>query len=144
MLAADTQVTAGNRKFRFSKVRQTKDGGLVGGAGNLSHVIKVLRWVAEGMGDDAPDFGDEGEFECIWISPDGAVHLLDEALEPMRVEDGFLAIGSGGNYATAAMACGKSPEEAVEVAARFDPATSGPVQVWRLQPKPARARARKR
>lgn len=143
VLAADMQVTAGNRKFQFSKARHTKDGGLVGGAGNLAQVIKVLRWVAEGMDDDKPDFGDEGEFECIWVSPDGSVYLLDDALEPMKIEDGFLAIGSGGPYAVAAMHLGRSPEEAVEVAARFDPATSGPVQVWRLQPRPAKAKRKK-
>jgi ATP-dependent protease HslVU (ClpYQ) peptidase subunit len=140
VMASDTQITSGNRKFRCTKVRQTKDGGLIGGTGNLAQVLKVMRWAVEGFQGDGPEFDGEGDFECIWVTPDGAVHLLDEALEPMKIEDEFLAIGSGGPYAVAAMHLGKSPEEAVEVAARFDPATSGPVQVWRLQPKPKRKR----
>lgn len=139
VMAADMQVTAGNRKFRTTKVRATKAGGLVGGAGNLAHVLKVFDWVEGGMKGDKPDFGeDDGEFECLIVEPDRSVWLLDEELVPMRVEDGFLAIGSGGPYAVAAMECGRTPEEAVEVAAKFDPATSAPVQVWRLDPPKAK------
>lgn len=38
------------------------------------------------------------------------------------------AIGSGCKYAMAAMACGKTPAEAVKVAAKFDCFTGGPVR----------------
>jgi hypothetical protein len=39
------------------------------------------------------------------------------------------AIGSGMDFALAAMACGKTAAEAVEIAARFDPNTGGRVDV---------------
>lgn len=133
-MASDMQCTSGNRKFTVCKVRRTKSGSLVGGAGNLAHILKVLRWVEAGMKGDRPDFGEgEGEFECLIVDSDRGLWLLDEELELMKVEDGFLAIGSGGAYAVAAMECGRTAEEAVEVAAKFDPATGGPIQVWRLE-----------
>jgi hypothetical protein len=43
------------------------------------------------------------------------------------------AVGSGMDFALAAMACGKDAEEAVKIASLFDPNTGGPVQVIDLQ-----------
>lgn len=143
VMAADSQVTSGNRKLRTSKARRLKGGGLIGGTGNLAHVLKLFRWADGGLRrGNKPEFPDGGaDAECLLVKADGTVWLLDEELEPMQFEDPFLAIGSGGPYAMAAMECGRTPEEAVEVAAKFDAATSGPVQVWRLDPvtkKPVR------
>lgn len=135
VMASDTQVTSGNRKLRACKVRRLKDGGLVGGTGNLAHILKIFRWAEGGLRrGNRPEFnGDGADAECLLVKGDGTIWLLDEELEPMQFEDPFLAIGSGGPYAMAAMECGRTPEEAVEVAAKFDAATSGPVQVWRLE-----------
>lgn len=143
-MAADTQCSAGARKFRTHKVRRLKDGGLVGSCGSLSDILKVHRWAESGFSaKDRPDFGDnEAEFESLVVRGDGATFILDENLELMQFEDDFLAIGSGGTYATAAMACGKSVVEAVELAARFDPGTGGPVDVFHVE-SPRAPRKRK-
>lgn len=145
VLAVDTQVTSGNRKFRTHKVHRLPCGGLIAGTGNLVHILKVARWVQSGYGEKSrPDFGDgDGEFECLIVQGDGSVHLLDEELEPMNVTDEFIAIGSGGPYAVAAMACGKSAADAVRVAAMFDAATSEPVETYRLETVPVK-KVRKR
>jgi ATP-dependent protease HslVU (ClpYQ) peptidase subunit len=142
VLAVDTQVTSGNRKFRTHKVAQLPCGGLIAGTGNLAHILKAQRWAQAGLTEDAkPDFGDEPEMECLIIKGDGSIWLLDDELEPMPVTDEFIAIGSGGPYAQAAMACGKSAAEAVAIAARFDAATSEPVDTYRLgTPEPKRGR----
>lgn len=49
------------------------------------------------------------------------------------------AIGSGMDFALAAMALGKTAEEAIEVASRFDPNSGGPVQVIDLESLKAEA-----
>lgn len=134
MMAADTQCTAGARKLRTHKVRRLKDGGLIGSCGTMSDILKVHRWAEAGFpAKSKPDFGDEGDFESLIVHADGQPYLLDENMELMQFEDEFLAIGSGGPYATAAMACGKGVVEAVEIAARFDPGTGGPVEVFHVE-----------
>jgi ATP-dependent protease HslVU (ClpYQ) peptidase subunit len=148
VLAVDTQVTSGNRKFRTHKVARLPCGGLIAGTGNLVHILKVTRWVQAGYAESAkPEFGDDedgGQFECLIIQGDGQVVLLDDDMEPMPVTDEFIAIGSGGNYAMGAMACGKTAVEAVKIAAQFDAATSEPVEAYFLEePEPKRAKAPK-
>ncbi len=137
-MASDTQVTSGCRKLRACKVQRLKCGGLIGGSGNWAHLMKVRRWAEAGFpADDQPDFGaDEGEFECLIVKGDGRVYLLDDEMELMPFTDEFIAVGSGGCYAVAAMHCGRTPAEAVEVAGIYDASTSGPVEVWQLE-KPA-------
>lgn len=145
VLAVDTQVTSANRKFRAHKVARLPCGGLIAGTGNLAHILKVHRWVQSGMGEDRPEFEGEGEFECLIVKGDGSVWLLDDEMEPMEFTDEFIAIGSGGPYAQAAMHCGYTAEEAVKVAAKYDAATSEPVETYRLespQAKVKRARPR--
>ena len=142
VLAADTQCTYGTRKMRVVKIHEAK-GSLIAGAGNVVHIAKVVRWAKAGFpADDLPDFGDDtADFECLIVRPDGSVEMLDESLELLKVTDGMAAIGTGSSYALAAMYCGKTPAEAVEVAAYFDCATSAPVEEMRV-PKP-KAKIRK-
>ena len=45
----------------------------------------------------------------------------------MLFTDAYLALGTGSQFAQAAMYLGKSPQEAVAVAAQFDPSTSLPL-----------------
>lgn len=144
LMAADTQVTACSRKFRTHKVRRLKCGGLIGSSGKLADIVKVQRWAEAGFPADKPEFGEDGgEFECLIVTGAGDVFLLDEDMELMPFTDDFIAVGTGGPYAVAALACGKSVEEAVKIAAMFDAHTSEPVEVFRVEPKPATKRRRK-
>jgi ATP-dependent protease HslVU (ClpYQ) peptidase subunit len=145
-MAADTQVSAGGRKFRTHKVKRLKCGGLIGSSGKLADILKVQRWAEAGFPEgNKPQF-DENEFECLIVTGAGEVFLLDGDMELMPFTDDCIAVGSGGPYAVAAMACGKTPAEAVALAARFDENTSEPVEVFRVEPKEAprgRRRARR-
>ena len=145
-MAADTQVSAGGRKLRTHKVKRLKCGGLIGSSGKLADILKVQRWAEAGFPEaKKPEF-EEGEFECLIVTGAGDVFLLDGDMELMPFTDECIAVGSGGPYAVAAMACGKSPEEAVALAARFDENTSEPVEVFRVEPQEAprgRRRARR-
>jgi ATP-dependent protease HslVU (ClpYQ) peptidase subunit len=80
-----------------------------------------------------------GEFSplCGSDDDDGGSYLLVSAKKVMCLEADKMvpypvaktfAIGSGCKYAMAAMACGKTPAEAIKVAAKLDPFTGGAVR----------------
>lgn len=145
VMAADTQVTSANRKFRASKVVRLPCGGLMGSSGNWAHIVKVQRWAAEGFHpDQKPEFDDDAEFECLVVKADGSVFLLDDDFELMPFTDEFIAVGSGGTLAVAAMECGRTPADAVRVAAKFDAATSEPVEEFWLEAPAKKAKRKKK
>jgi hypothetical protein len=57
------------------------------------------------------------------------IWVYESTIIPAHIKEPFYAIGTGSAYALAAMHLGKSPKEAVEIAALFDPATRGPIDV---------------
>lgn len=135
MVAADSQITGngGSRKGRVRKLVRLSDGSIFGGAGNYISVRRLLVWAESGFEGKRPPKTQEAE--CLLIRPDGTVLSLDGQGEPYEVEGAFHAIGSGGDYALGAMAMGADPLRAVQVAAEFDPMTSGPFQSERLRKK---------
>ena len=134
VMAADSQATSGPRKFRVKKIQRVPGGGLLGITGSMPDLLKIQKWAADGFPQDAkPDLSDDGDVECLLVHADGSIALFDSSLELMAVQDKFIAIGSGGPYAVAAMACGLDPVQAVGIAARFDPYTSAPVKSERLK-----------
>lgn len=103
--------------------------GLAGGQAGLT----FLRWVRNGMDyDSKPEFGKADDFSAIVVllslgSRGGlTVAVYDTYCEPEPVMEHYHAIGSGAKCAFTAMDCGKSAEEAVELAAERDPWTSSP------------------
>lgn len=147
-MAADTQATSGTRKLRCVKVHRLACGGLIGGSGHWSNIQKAMRWAEAGFAEGAKPVlthaDDGGGFECLVVRGDGTVYTLDDDLELLPFTDGIFSVGSGGDYALAAMACGKTPAEAVKIAARFDAATSEPIESWTLEPPKAKAKIRGR
>lgn len=129
-LAADTQMTFGDSsKARVSKIVRLADGSLFATAGSIRPGAKLKEWAMGGF-DPAkrPKFGPKAEVEALHIKPDGTIWYYDGSAIPDKLEDKFYAIGSGGAYALAAMACGRSAARAVKIAARFDSGTSEPVE----------------
>lgn len=80
-------------------------------------------------GEFSPVCGsDDDDGGCYLLVSKSRVYCLEaDKMIPYEVAKSF-AIGSGAKYAMAAMACGKTPAEAVKVAAKFDPFTGGAVR----------------
>jgi hypothetical protein len=136
-------VTSGDRIFRTVKIERLPDGSLFGGAGGLADILKVKAWLAHSYKGEAPEISDKASFECLHVRSDGSTWLIDEDLVPMRFTDSFLALGTGSQFAQAAMYLGKSPQEAVAVAAQFDPSTSLPIDELTLVRKVVKKRKTK-
>lgn len=131
MVAADSQAT-GSFKFPWGeKVRMVKSGPWAGwifcAEGRLDYVHVAFAQVLS------------GEFSpvCATDDPDGGSYLLvgkskvycleADKMIPYKVSKTF-AIGSGCKFAMAAMACGKTPAEAVRIASKLDVYTGGAVR----------------
>jgi len=127
-LAGDTLVVAGNLKTAGVKLYRLQDGRLYGGSGYQEQVLAVREWL-----ETAGEKPKLEQFAAILITPDGACLRLEEQLIPMPIQERFHAVGSGRDFAMAAMALGKTALEAVLLAAHWDAWTNDDVMTLTLQ-----------
>lgn len=131
-MAADSLTDTGGMRGTATKIHKVGDS-IIGCAGTMMDCVSFVRWFADRRnpldfrtfhtdGSDAPDV------TAIVIGPSG-VEKWTEHLQPVPVEDKFLAIGSGAKAAMAAMHMGASAEEAVRIASLVDICTNGKIQV---------------
>lgn len=114
-------------KVHFVKMYRLADGRLYGGSGTADDVLAVLAWLNEG--GDKPTVE---HFAALLIDTEGQCARLEGGLRPMPIREPFHSVGSGRDFAIAAMALGKTAADAVALAMQFDPWTGGDVQTLRL------------
>ena len=136
-IAWDGSTLAGDRRgnscglaYEVTKVRRTADGRLLGFTGEIGLGTLMLDWLDKGGTRPAAQDSDRW-VTVLEIDPDGTCwcHGRDTR---WKVEQPFFAIGSGRDFALAAMALGRGAAEAVEVAARFDTGTGNGVDALTL------------
>lgn len=130
-LAADRQNTVDDDKsFRGTKIIRTVDGRLIGAAGNTVVCHAMMEWLADHpdtRGDmPAPQCQEDSSAHVLEVMRDGTVWRY-ETHGAFPLGKGAAVCGSGGPYAMAAMACGRTADQAVEIACRFDQLSAGPV-----------------
>lgn len=133
VLAADKRSTDGSLARTTTKIDRAPNGALMGGTGNSS-VCRELRdwWIA---GADVAKWPTKGtDATLLVIELGGRALLYWDGPVPVELEDGFIAIGSGSDFATAAMHLGKSAREAVEVACLFCTSCGNGIDELALQP----------
>ena len=130
VLAGDRRISSGTVTYSTTKIRRTQDGRLIGATGDYGVCAALLDWLERG-GTRPSGQDSERWASAIEILPDGTcwMHNRDGR---WRVEDEFVAIGSGRDYAMAVMALGRSACEGVGIAARFDPGTGNGVDTLPL------------
>lgn len=119
-LAGDTQ----HSMFRGNgdKVFRLNDGSLFGSCGQTQDGVAVMEWLAGG--GEKPKV--EDGFHAILVK-DGKLYSLENKLVHLEQRRPFFAIGSGRDYAMAAMFLGKTAADAVRVAREFDVDTGSEV-----------------
>jgi ATP-dependent protease HslVU (ClpYQ) peptidase subunit len=135
-MAADTHSSTGGLIVNRSavKVTRAKDGSLVGVAGDCSGDALFRRWLDDGeQQDKLPNFRGADEFVALVLRPDGRLDAFDSSLVPVEYQLPA-AIGSGGQLALGAMLAGRSPAQAVAIAAQRDNATGEFVVELELKP----------
>lgn len=134
-LAADKRAEYGGCIQVVTKIFRAGDC-LVGGAGEASFILAMVEWVRAGRA--AHEFPSSQRDKDDWqpvlvVEPNGLAMVYERTPHPIRWERPFGAVGSGKQFAMAAMHCGKTAQEAVAVASEFDCGTGNGVDVLSLK-----------
>lgn len=143
-MASDGQVTLGNRidSYNQRKVFEV-EGCLVGFAGRFSSALRFLDWFGERMRSisvqnmhpevivSIPDNLVDEDFQAIVVYPDGDTYLFEGGDRAFKINQPY-SIGSGSDFAIAAMKAGNTAEEAINIAKDLDTHSGGETFVVQL------------
>lgn len=98
---------------------------LVGFAGGASYGMEMLAWIKSGVEPERfpsvqRDRGNDEASGILVIRENREIARYELTPYPVVFSDRHFAIGSGRDFALAAMHCGRTAEEAVKVACLFD------------------------
>jgi ATP-dependent protease HslVU (ClpYQ) peptidase subunit len=137
-LAADKAGTNAGYARTVTKIYRVP-GGLVGFAGDGSRAMDLLEWFRAGRDPlKAPAYPEfqktDDAVGCIFIADDGKSYSYLHSPYPELRQDKFDAIGSGRDYALAAMYLGHDARKAVEVACALDNSCGKGIDTLELNP----------
>lgn len=116
-LAADRMMEMGGGKFPITKIQRLPDGTLIGSAGDTPRSMQLAEWVGGGCAaGQLPAPQGDMYARVLHITADGKVVIYANNDQPIIVEQPFMAIGSGQDYANTAMHLGYSAQQAVAIA----------------------------
>lgn len=127
-LATDAQWTGDFKSYGgLNKILQ-HEGHVFGAAGTDSSIYKFYEWIKAGQPSERPQIrtAERDSLIVLELTPTGRLFAWYDDLTRVPAPIPF-AVGSGGPFAMAAMLCGKSPRDAVKIAAQLDPGTSGKI-----------------
>lgn len=91
----------------------------IGFAGQVNYWGQIIQWLSDPTGD----IPKTKNVEFLLLNSKGQIYHGDNLSNWMRLEDKHFSIGSGMQFAMAAMEAGKPPLEAVKIASKYDPHT---------------------
>jgi len=116
-LAADKLSTRQDLKQSVTKIFRLKDGSVVGISGEMSTGLMLVDWLDKPIHDEnsypdnkLPDRGCRAIM--VHITNDKQIYEYSEMSKPILINDEHYTLGTGQEYAMAAMACGKNAYEA--------------------------------
>lgn len=131
-IAADSMVSGDDSFYLVEKLRSGKNS-VYGACGDWDKILKFYS-VLESGGDLDSDM----DVTVLELRHDG-IWVYESTIIPAKIKNDFWAIGTGANYAIAAMHLGLSPSEAVKIACQYDTSSHEPIDVLKL---PRRGRAK--
>lgn len=135
-LAADKRTSFGGLHATTSKLHRI-DGMLVGCAGVTAHIAEMIAWVKAGREAAQLPQPQRNPNDCVsmlLIESDGRVLQYESSAYPICIENDKWAIGSGRDFAMAAMHLGCDARRAVEVACALDASCGNGVDAMELLP----------
>lgn len=121
-LAADKRTSFGGQHATVTKLYRLR-GFLVGCAGGSAQNAEMRAWFAAGADPEKLPACQRDAEKCVSmlvIAPDGSVTQYENSPHPFVIENKSWAIGSGRDFAMAAMYLGCDAHRAVEVASMLD------------------------
>lgn len=133
-LAADKRALYGGMIATVTKIKRIGDV-LCGGAGDFTFVNAMFAWVENGR--DPTKFPDSQRTKEDWhpflvIEKDGTPCFYERTPYPIIYEDAYVVLGSGREFARAALFLGHSAEVAVEVACKLDSGCGNGIDILKL------------
>lgn len=116
ILAADRRGIRGGLNTLTCKIHKVP-GGWLAGAGTSASVMEMVEWYRSGAKQEAMPKRQytEDNDQLILLKQDGAF-TIERGAFPIPMRGSFLVVGSGADFAAAAMHLGKSAIEAVSLA----------------------------
>lgn len=133
-LAADKRSTNSGLIFTVTKLFKVR-GHLLAAAGDLDRIHEIVAWFRAGSEpSQLPAFQRTSEdyVGLLIIDPAGGIFKLERGPVPFKIEERRYAIGSGRDFALAAMHLGCTAEDAVKVACVFDSGSGNGVDTLTL------------
>lgn len=120
-LAADKRIVNNGLQRTTTKIRRIGDL-LCGACGDGATMEEMFAWVERGRKpEEYPAvMRNKDDNSSIMVIESGKFFLYGCSPYPTRYEDNHYAMGSGRDYALAAMHLGKTAKEAVEIASLFE------------------------
>lgn len=121
-LAADKRASYGGMICTVTKIHRV-NGLLVGGAGDIAFVLALVEWVREGREPEKFPKHQADKDDCtafIVVEKDGSTSIYERTPYPIKYEQRNVCIGSGREYARAALHLGCNAQDAVGVAVALD------------------------
>jgi hypothetical protein len=138
-LAGDKQMTCNGVPVQVTKIHRSPDGALLGASGDADVSEAMKQWymagaVPEKFPAKAVETG--SETQMLVITQDGQIRLYCRAPIPLKIESEVFALGSGCDFALAAMHLGRCSVDAMVLACQLDVHTGMGFDTLQLNRKP--------
>lgn len=134
-LAADKMAFSAGYGYTVTKVHRLRDGGIAAFSGDGDGAMALLAWLNAARNPSTyPEAQKDNDTSALVIRPDGSVWSYGKTPYPQRIECERYAMWHGRDFALAAMHCGKSAREAVDLACQLDVYCGNGVDTLELMP----------
>ena len=128
-IAADSMVSGDDSFYLVTKIRRGENN-IYGGCGDWDKLLKFYNSLESGADLDSDT--DVTVLELRFDGKDNGIWIYESTIIPARIKNDFWAIGTGANFAIAAMHLGLTPAEAVKLACLYDTSSHEPIDVMTL------------
>jgi hypothetical protein len=124
-IAADSMVSGDDSFYLVEKLRRGENS-IYGGCGDWDKLLTFYNSLESGAGLDS-----DTDVTVLELRSDG-IWIYESTIIPAKIKNDFWAIGTGANFAIAAMHLGLTPAEAVKLACLYDTSSHEPIDVMTL------------
>ena len=124
-IAADSMVSGDDSFYLVEKLRMGENS-VYGGCGDWDKLLKFYNSLESGA-----DLDSDTDVTVLELRSDG-IWIYESTIIPAKIKNDFWAIGTGANFAIAAMHLGLTPAEAVKLACLYDTSSHEPIDVMTL------------
>jgi hypothetical protein len=124
-VAGDSMVSGDDSFYLVTKIRRGKNS-IYGGCGDWDKLLKFYNSLESGA-----DLDSDTDVTVLELRSDG-IWIYESTIIPAKIKNDFWAIGTGANFAIAAMHLGLNPAEAVKLACLYDTSSHEPIDVMSL------------